>query len=444
LKESPVPSQAQLDLLKAAIDAGIDSPEELSAFMANVCHESNNLTRTEESFRYTRGIDQIPVDSAHDRYTDEELEAARLEALDGRSEELARMMYGDRMGNDNEGDGYAYRGRGYIQLTGREMYREIGEHTGLDLENNPDLAAAPENLATVAIGYWQAKVPEAARTDIEASMLAINGGDNGEDDRRARHGAWSEYLTAETIEAIRNQEVVAGDAIVHTAPPESDGVLEHGERGQAVEALQVQLNHWMNLTGSEAERLPETGRFLDRTRDTVTAYQATREDLPDTGIADQATRDALRLDVERMQGDAIRGSLDAPDAPATRFGAASDPVLDSMRQHVHAMDRSMGRTPDEASDRVAASLTAEWRAAGLSAPADGVVLGQKGTKAEAGEYVFAYSGSPERPNDSVGVKTAEALRTPVELSLARADTLHRQHALDTQQSTLDSPVRAMG
>jgi putative chitinase len=440
LKERTMPSQAQLDLLKAAIDSGIDSPEELSAFMANVCHESGNLERTQESFRYTQGIDQIPVKSAHDRYTDEELEAARVEALDGRPETLARMMYGDRMGNDNENDGYDYRGRGYIQLTGRDTYREIGEHTGLDLENNPDLAADPENLAAVAIGYWEARVPEAARTDIEASMLAINGGRNGEADRVARHEAWSEYLTPETIEAIRNGEVVAGDAIEHTAPPESDGVLEHGERGQAVKALQGELNHWMNLTGSEAERLPETGRFLDRTRDTVLAYQETRDDLPDTGIADQATRDALRLDVQRMQADTIRATL---DVPGTQFGAVSDPLHDSMRTHVHAMDRSMGRTPDEASDRVAASLTAEWRAAGLTAPVDGVVLGQKGTQAQAGEYVFAYSGSPERPNDFVGVKTAEAVRTPVEQSLARADILLNQQMIDAQQPTMTTPARAM-
>ncbi|GAA4786678.1 hypothetical protein GCM10023307_09490 [Lysobacter hankyongensis] len=436
-----MPNQAQLDLLKAAIDSGIDSPEELSAFMANVCHESGNLRRTEESFRYTQGIDQIPVQSAHDRYTDEELEAARLEALDGSPETLARMMYGDRMGNDNENDGYDYRGRGYIQLTGRDTYREIGEHTGLDLENDPDLASAPENLAAVAIGYWEARVPEDARTDIEASMLAINGGNNGEDDRRARHEAWSEYLTPETIEAIRNGEVVAGDAIEHTAPPESDGVLEHGERGQAVKALQAELNHWMNLTGSEAERLPETGNFRDRTRDTVLAYQQTRDDLPDTGIADQATRDALRLDVGRMQADTLRASL---DAPGTQFGRLSDPVLDSMRMHVHAMDRSIGRTPDEASERVAASLTAEWRAAGLAAPADGVVLGRKGTQAAAGEYVFAYTGSAERPNDVVGVKTAEAVRTPVEQSLARAESVLNQQAIDAQQqSTTYTPARAM-
>jgi hypothetical protein len=81
---------------------------------------------------------------------------------------------------------------------------------------------------------------------------------------------------------------------------------------------------------------------------------------------------------------------------------------------------------------------------------DGVVLGQKGTKAEAGEYVFAYSGTPERPSDWVGVKTAEAVRTPVDESLARAETLAREQSLEAQQVALarqqasEAPARAMG
>ncbi|MGL6289781.1 MAG: XVIPCD domain-containing protein, partial [Silanimonas sp.] len=105
------------------------------------------------------------------------------------------------------------------------------------------------------------------------------------------------------------------------------------------------------------------------------------------------------------------------------------------------------RTPDDASDRVAAALTAEWRANGLTARPDGVVLGQKGTKAESGEYVFAYSGSTERPNDWVGVRTADAVQTPVEPSLAKAETLAREQALEAQQLAQlrqQESARAMG
>ncbi|MCZ8114964.1 XVIPCD domain-containing protein [Silanimonas sp.] len=452
-----MPNQRQIDLLRAAVDAGMDSPEELSAFMANICHESGNLASLEESFRYTGSIDDIKVDSAHNRYSREELDAARVAAVEGRPEELARMMYGDRMGNDNESDGYDFRGRGYTQLTGRDNYRAIGEAIGVDLEGNPDLAADPENLSRIAIHYWQSRVPEVARTDIEASMVAINGGDNGADDRRARHTAWSEYLTPETIDAIREGTVVATEAISHRAPPESDGILEHGERGHAVSGLQVDLNRWSELSGSRAEPLPETGNFRDRTQETVLAYQATRDDLEDTGIADQATRDALRQDIERLQQEPVESAPAAPAAapaappvaaPPTET-AARDPLFDSVRGHVHTMDRAMGRMPDEASDRLAAALTAECRANGLTR-VDGVVLGQKGGSAQPGEYVFAYSGSSERPSDWVGVKTAEAVQTPVEQSLGRAEALQRQQAVEAQQyaqaqqQANDAPVRSIG
>jgi hypothetical protein len=140
-----------------------------------------------------------------------------------------------------------------------------------------------------------------------------------------------------------------------------------------------------------------------------------------------------------------RELLARPPSPAP-----SDPLNEAMRGHVQAMDRAMGRTPDEASDRVAAALTAEWRANGLTSRPDGVVLGQKGGNAQPGEYVFAYSGSSERPNDWVGVKTAEAVRTPVEQSLAKAETLQREQAMEArqvaqaQQQAADAPRMTMG
>lgn len=114
------------------------------------------------------------------------------------------------------------------------------------------------------------------------------------------------------------------------------------------------------------------------------------------------------------------------------------------------MDRSLGRRPDEASDRVAAALVAEWREQGINRPIDGVVLGEKGTKADAGEYVFAYSGSPERPNDFVGVRTLEAVQTPAEQSLAKAQEAVRQQAIEAQQyaqmqqQSTDGPRMTMG
>ena len=81
---------------------------------------------------------------------------------------------------------------------------------------------------------------------------------------------------------------------------------------------------------------------------------------------------------------------------------------------------------------LAAALYAQCKACGMT-QIDGVVLGQKGTKAEPGEYVFAYRGQPDRVSDWVSVRTAEAIQTPVEQSVARAQALQREQGLEAQQ-----------
>lgn len=95
-----MPNTNELAMLQAARAAGITSRDELANFMAQMGHESLGFTRLEESFRYTRGIDAIPVESAF-REGRGALETARIAALQGRPQELARLMYGGRMGNDD-------------------------------------------------------------------------------------------------------------------------------------------------------------------------------------------------------------------------------------------------------------------------------------------------------------------------------------------------------
>jgi putative chitinase len=91
---------------------------------------------------------------------------------------------GNRPGTD---DGWTYRGRGPIQVTGRANYRECGESIGVDL------LAAPELLAERATGcmstawYWRKHKLAALGGDVRAVTLKINGGDNGLDDRRRRY-----------------------------------------------------------------------------------------------------------------------------------------------------------------------------------------------------------------------------------------------------------------
>ena len=91
------------------------------------------------------------------------------------------------LGNVMKGDGKRYKGRGVFQLTGRANYRAYGKALGVDLENNPELAADPEVSVRVACEYWKKKGLSgwADRDDVNEITRRINGGYNGLADRKA-------------------------------------------------------------------------------------------------------------------------------------------------------------------------------------------------------------------------------------------------------------------
>lgn len=103
---------------------------------------------------------------------------------------IAQRRYEGRedLGNIRAGDGYRYRGRGVLQITGRDNYRRFGALIGVDIENQPDLAAEPGIAMALAGAYWISRRINAAadRDDVEAVTRLINGGLNGIDDRRQR------------------------------------------------------------------------------------------------------------------------------------------------------------------------------------------------------------------------------------------------------------------
>jgi peptidoglycan hydrolase-like protein with peptidoglycan-binding domain len=227
----------------------------------------------------------------------------------------------------------------------------------------------------------------------------------------------------------------------------ADGMFNLGDRGIGVETLQRQLIQ-AGYTGKDGQPLKPDGDFGPNTKHAVEELQRAHG----LQVDGKAGMDSLRALADELQNGRPAPKLPEPERAPGRFEDASlgtGPLFQSLRGHVQTMDRAMGRTPDEASDRVAAALCAECRANGLTR-VDGVVLGQKGGSAQPGEYVFAYSGSSERPSDWVGVKTAEAVQTPVEQSLAKAEALQRQQTMEAQQMAQaqqpanDHPARAIG
>lgn len=129
----------------------LDTAGRLAHFMAQLVHESG-------SFRY---MEEIASGSAYE----------------GRAD----------LGNTQPGDGVRYKGRGPIQITGRENYQYFGRKIGIDIESNPSIAAVPSIGLHLALEYWRDRGLNALadRGDVEGITRKINGGTNGLADRKA-------------------------------------------------------------------------------------------------------------------------------------------------------------------------------------------------------------------------------------------------------------------
>lgn len=97
-----------------------------------------------------------------------------------------------QLGNKYPGDGAKYKGRGYIQLTGRYNYAKAGEALGLPLEQKPELVEKPEIAAKVAIWYWKSRVQPNVDNfkDVKDVTKPINPGLRGLEDRKEKYQAF--------------------------------------------------------------------------------------------------------------------------------------------------------------------------------------------------------------------------------------------------------------
>lgn len=157
----------------------VNSPVRMAAFIAQVGHESGQLTRMVENLNYSADRLQAVWPNRFD--------SALAAQVARKPEQIAKIVYGGRMGNTLPGDGWKYRGRGLIQLTGANNYRAAGAALGLDLVNHPELVEQPETAALVAGWFWQSNgLNELADSGQFAKITrTINGGLTGQADRVA-------------------------------------------------------------------------------------------------------------------------------------------------------------------------------------------------------------------------------------------------------------------
>ena len=161
----------------------INTPLRLAHFLAQCGHESGGFRVTQENLNYSaKGLAGIfkkyfPTEAAATPY-------AR------NPQKIANKVYANRMANGSEasGDGYKFRGRGYIQLTGRDNYTQFGKAIGEDIASNPDVVSSKYALLSAA-WFWSKnglnKLADAGASDTAVTSITkrVNGGTIGLADR---------------------------------------------------------------------------------------------------------------------------------------------------------------------------------------------------------------------------------------------------------------------
>lgn len=172
-------------LISAMNEYGITTRERAAPFLAQCAHESLDFRRVEESLYYSSPERILAV---FKRLRHLGIEGAAKLAKNPQA--LANRAYAGINGNGDElsGDGWRFRGRGIIQLTGKANYASAGTAIGHDLITNPNDAATPRVGSRVAAWFWQTRgCNELADVgDFETITRRINGGLVGLIDRKAK------------------------------------------------------------------------------------------------------------------------------------------------------------------------------------------------------------------------------------------------------------------
>ena len=173
----------------------LNSPIRLAHFLSQCAHESGNFKAVTENLNYgAAGLRSI-----FGKYFKDE---ASAKAYERKPEKIANKVYASRMGNGDEasGDGWKFRGRGYIQLTGKDNYTQFDKVVDDDILANPDLVATKYPLMSAAFFFeknnlWKICDGGADKEDVIALTKRINGGTHGLEDRLAKFALFNSLLS---------------------------------------------------------------------------------------------------------------------------------------------------------------------------------------------------------------------------------------------------------
>jgi len=270
--------RARDDYVKALVNGGetfeqfgINTPQRMTAFLATAMAETGDLSIVQESLTYTSPQRIAAVWPS--RFT-----TSSAQKYVRNPQGLGEVVYGGRMGNERngvgDGDGFRYRGRGFIQITGRDGYERFGRMIGVPLGEKPELlddADISLKAACAECSQWH-KYADRGEKGFFAYSNAINRGNPaskkppiGWDHRLSAYRRVSKLLEADTVD---------------------DDTSEIGDRGALIEGYQKRLAELRYPVGAI------DGIFGSRMRAAVLAFQA-ENDLATDGCIGPVTRAAL-------------------------------------------------------------------------------------------------------------------------------------------------------
>jgi len=170
----------------------IDTATKLAHFLAQCGHESGGFRVVNENLNYSaKGLQGI-----FKKYFPTPVLAEQYQR---KPEKIANRVYGGRMGNGDEasGDGFKFRGRGYIQLTGKDNYTAFGKAIGIDICTTPDLVATKYPLLSAAWFFSKnclKRCADASDATVLSVTKCVNGGTIGLADRQKHFKEYYDLL----------------------------------------------------------------------------------------------------------------------------------------------------------------------------------------------------------------------------------------------------------
>lgn len=204
----------------------INTPNRIAGFFAQCGHESMNFTALSENLNYRAET----LEKLFSKY----FSKAGRNAADyaKQPEKIANVIYANRMGNGDtaSGEGYLFRGRGVIQLTGKDNYSAFASSIKMTLPDVIDYVQTKKGALESACWYWNSRNINAACdvNDITKMTKLVNGGTIGLEDRRKHYEQALAVLGGAAPAPITNAAAIPG-------------VLKRGSTGEAVKRMQAEL-----------------------------------------------------------------------------------------------------------------------------------------------------------------------------------------------------------